>query len=111
MTNKNEKFIKRNQEIFDDMMTYFKDNYDKIRLILVSPEIGIYLTLFGIYSEEEYQEVMDRMIITTIDDKSIRFIIDPYMAADKVQFVMKGKNEIRFDVPCICGIYSDEKHP
>jgi hypothetical protein len=42
--------------------------------------------------------------------KGITFIEDIYQRNDSVYFVMK-ENVLKFNPPCVCGIYSDEVHP
>jgi hypothetical protein len=110
-TDKDKKYIERNQKSFDELVQFIEDNKDDVRLGLVSPEMGAYLILFDLYDEEEYTGNIDGVLICTINDKPFRFVIDPYLPASIVQFVMKGENTIKFDVPCVCGIYGDEKHP
>ena len=42
----------------------------------------------------------------------IRILIDPYQPVSRVNFLYrKDPNNVYFDIPCVCGIYSDEKHP
>jgi hypothetical protein len=108
--NRKDKFIKRNQETFTELIDFIKNNRGETGLALISSEMGAYLTYFDLFSEEEYIKAKEGMLIVDVDGRPFRFMIDPYLGADKVQFIMRGENQIKFDVPCVCGIYSDEPH-
>ncbi len=95
------KFAEKNKDKINEMLQYIEDNKTNIRLIIASSELFYYLT-----SIEGFNELNDEML----KYGKIRILRDSYHVTNIVSFVMKS-NHIRFDVPCICGIFSDERHP
>jgi hypothetical protein len=106
---KNEKFIKRNQEHFDKLVKLVDEHGDNIRCLIISSEMSALGELFEEFNFD-YKEPYD-LAFGEINGKKLVILVNPYAPASLIQVVFKGDNEISFDIPCVCGIYSDEKHP
>lgn len=95
-----EKFIKRNTSNFQKFQKYVFNNSNNIFRIVVSPEMFEYLKYFS-----SIEKINDNML----KYNNIPIIIESYAQTDAIYFILKD-NKIIFDLPCICGIYKDEKH-
>lgn len=96
----NEEFIKRNISNFKNFQKYVFNNSNNIFRIVVSPEMFKYLKFFD--------------FIIKIDDNLLKYnnisiIIEPFAQTDAIYFILKD-NKILFNLPCVCGLYKDEKH-
>lgn len=96
----NIEFLNRNISNFKNFQKYVFNNSKNIFRIVVSPTMFIYLKHFN--------------FIEKIDDNMLKYyeipiIIEPYAQTDAIYFILK-ENKILFDLPCVCGIYEDEKH-
>ena len=98
-----EKFIEKNKESLERLNTFIANEKKNIRLIITSIEVYAYLEKMA-DSEPLYND-------TSIKYKGVRIISEVYYPPKKLTFVMKGMNEIDLNIPCMCGIYSDEKDP
>jgi hypothetical protein len=85
-----ERFKEENKDKLEEMENVL--SISKVRYITVSSEMVHYL---------------DGML----EGKVI--LINHYMASNRIDIVMKSDSvyPIRFFIPCICGIYPNEKHP
>ena len=96
-----EKFIERNQENLEKLDKFIDDNSGDIGQIVMSPEL-----LEGIKMLPDYDEIF----ISISRYKKIKIKVDPYAPAQRLYFIRKSE-AIDFNIPCICGLYSDEQHP
>jgi hypothetical protein len=74
----------------------------EIQLILTSSVMFEYLKILDGSEFDETHEILKF--------RGKRVITNDYIPTHQIHFVMKA-NRIGFDLPCICGIYYDEKHP
>lgn len=93
-----EKFIEKNKDSIKELNDFINNN--DVNLIIVCPEMAIALQYYP------DSESIDSELIKYMDK---RVIIDPY-GSSSVKFVLKN-NMIRFNTPCLCGIFNDEIHP
>jgi hypothetical protein len=106
------KFNQKNKENFKKLNNYIDNESKDIRLIIASTEMFEYLMA------SEHAEVVNLLIdgefdydgISSLKYKGKRVIRDIWSPAGSIYFVLKS-SAITFNVPCICGIYKDEKHP
>jgi hypothetical protein len=97
----NDKFLNRNKENFDKLNLFIEQNRNNLCLICNSPEMW------------EYLKLSDKCVVYKEDHmkyNNIRVIVDGYFLTPAIGFIMKD-NRIKFDLPCVCGIYSNEIHP
>jgi len=99
------KFLLKNEKNFDDLNKYIDDHYNDIRIIITSPELFQYFK--ECYSDEN--DVKKTFNSEFLMYRGKRMIVDDYCPAPKIYFLRKS-NSINFNLPCICGIYSDEEH-
>ena len=95
-----EKFKIKNSENIIRLNEFMDVNINNIHIILASPEMYGYLKLLDgcdIKSED----------IIYFKGKSVKRM--DYFPAGGINFVMKD-NYIKFELPCICGLYRDEQH-
>lgn len=95
-----EKFKIKNSENITKLIEFIDDNINNIHMVLASPEMYEWLKLF------EECDVRTEEIIY-FKGKSVKRM--DYFPADGINFVMKD-NYIKFELPCICGLYKDEQH-
>lgn len=91
-----ENFLQKNEKQLEELFQYVENNRDKILNIYTSPELF------------EYIKSSQHMLNSTFN--GIRIVRDEWATANKVRFVMK-EHFIKFNLPCMCGIYDDEIHP
>jgi len=98
------KFKLRNEETIKKFESFIFENRDDI--ILICAGYG----MIGWIQEitECIEEPYDIFILSKYNN--LRVLPDSSVTEDNLVFVMKD-NSIKFDVPCLCGIYSDEVHP
>lgn len=95
------KFLIKNKENIEKLNQFIDDNKDNISRMITSPE------LFSSLKELPDTEL-------TVHDNTIKYknkfvMMDVYFPAKSINFIFKDKR-IDFDLPCICGYYSDESH-
>lgn len=101
---RNIKFQERNRENFKKLNDFIDNNKDNIRTIICSGE------LYGFLIES-----VDAKVKNPDDENKLyyyrgkRLVVDYYSPAKPVNFVLKY-NDIKFEMPCICGYYEDEQH-
>ena len=96
-----EKFDIRNEDNMKALNKFIDDN--EISLIVASSPLFYWLEFFS----DDPEMSVDGEIFRY---RGIKVIYDCYFSSKSFGFVKKEDN-IKFDVPCVCGIYSDEKHP
>lgn len=96
------KFLEKNKSNLEELNKIIDDNFDNIRRIITSTEIFCFLLDGGLINPVANDTIGKY--------KNITIISDPYYLSKEINFVFKDKGII-LDVPCVCGIYSDEKHP
>jgi hypothetical protein len=108
MINK-DKFIEKNKENIDKLNKYINEHREDIRMILVSPEM---LYAFKDYYESDCTDYKEKseFMEEHLKYKGVRMVRDCYSPAKRIYFVRKSES-VDFNIPCICGIYSDEIHP
>ena len=99
--NPQKKFKLKNIKNIDTLNDYIDNNTDNIQAILASPEMYEWLKEF-----KECDIISENII--HYKGKLVHRMY--YFLANKLNFVFKD-SYIKFDLPCICGIYGDEKHP
>jgi hypothetical protein len=97
-----DKFKAKNEANIKLLNDFVECRLSEIHLILTSPVMYEYLKLL---EDSEYDGFYE-----TLKFHGKRVITDAYLQTHQIHFVMKA-NRIDFDLPCICGIYKDEKHP
>jgi hypothetical protein len=93
-----EKFKEKNEEALEELESVL--NISKVRYMVISPELSVYLMegepKGGVWIWKE------KLIV----------IPNPYQRAGRLDIVMEnGLYSIDFMIPCVCGIYENEKHP
>ena len=94
------KFLKKNEKNIINLDSFLDSNKNDIDLIIVSVEMFLYLQLF-----DKCETISDTLILYD----GIRVFSLPYASTNHVKFIKKSDN-ISFDLPCVCGVYSDEQH-
>jgi len=102
-----EKFVFKNKENIEKLDKYIDEHRDDIRMMIVSPEI--FYSFLEYYETSDYREKTDLME-EQMKYRGVRMVRDDYSPAKRIYFVRKSES-IDFNVPCVCGIYSDEPHP
>lgn len=95
-----DKFKIKNLENINKLNEFIDNNINNIHLILASPEMYEYLKLF------DDCDVKTEDIIS-FKGKYVKRI--DYLVSSGINFVFKD-SYIKFELPCICGLYNDEKH-
>ena len=101
------KFLNKNKNNFEKLNQFININRNNIRLILASPEMCEYLK-----SSNDCENIIHKGYpeFTHIKYKGIFVIEIPLkFPINVINFILKN-NDIKFNIPCICGIYKDEKH-
>lgn len=113
MSKRKEKFIERNQEYIDRLIKLINKHKGDIRCVLLSSELSYLLPMFDVVKlDDDHRDFLYGMEFGEIDGDRVMFIQQTYLPAGTAQLVLKGENEVNdFDIPCVCGIYSDEEHP
>lgn len=96
------KFLEKNKENLDKLNSFIDEKKDSIRCVIASVELFEYL--------KEFNDDKDHILENTMRYRGIRIISDCYFPSNLISFAFKD-TDIRFDVPCLCGIYKGEKHP
>jgi hypothetical protein len=97
-----DRFITRNKANINRLDNFIDNCKIDIQLIITSPVMFEYLKILEGSEFDEFNELLKY--------RGKRVITDSYLKTDQVNFVMKN-NKIDFNLPCVCGIYKDEKHP
>src|SRR3989304_5269397 len=95
------KFLEKNKTKIDELNSFIDNNFDNISQILVSCEM--YECLKSLIDFECITEYRIRY-------KKIRVVKMPYYPAHILNFTFKDKM-LKFELPCVCGIWKDEHHP
>ena len=95
------KFFDKNVKAFAELDKLIFEG-DDIRKIIISIELKVYLE-----DSPDYEVVSEHLTRY----KKRHVIVDPYSPAGTMRFIRKDSEHIKFEVPCVCGIYKDEKHP
>lgn len=95
-----EKFKIKNAENIEKLNEFIDKNINNIHMILASPEMYEWLKLF------DDCDIRTKDVIY-FKGKNVK-IID-YFPSGGINFVFKNAY-IKFELPCICGFYKDEKH-
>lgn len=95
-----EKFKERNEDCINRLNKFIDENVNNIHMILASPEMFEYLKLF-----DDSEIKLD----TYIKYKGKNVTKMDYFPTGGINFVLKN-NYIKFELPCICGLYKDEQH-
>lgn len=108
------KWIKRNKSFIKRLTK--SSNDDNVIAIVMAIELVHYLI--------EYTDLMIVEVFNNDDEhyaiksdlerkkgRGTRIMVDMYQPAGRVNFIYrKHRNNIRFDIPCVCGFYKDEPH-
>lgn len=107
-----EKFIQRNQKHVDGLLSKVKEHGKNIRCLMVSSEMVMLGEFFDEVVMDDHNREMYNPAIWTVGGNKLIVMVNPYMPSDVIQLVLRDDedNKIKFDVPCVCGIYSDEEH-
>lgn len=97
-----EKFKEKNVGSYMELDSLLKMKDSDIRYIVVSNELTPYL--------------IDKVDVVNGGSwlwNGKIMIPNPYQASGRMDFILNNGvvYTIRFNMPCICGIYKDEKHP
>ena len=103
MIKSDKKFLAKNSENIAKLNAYIDANKDDLYLIITSPEMFEWLKII------ENGIMTDNVIM--IIYRGIRVLNNPYNSTKRLTFVKKSSDYIDFNLPCVCGIYPDEKHP
>jgi hypothetical protein len=95
-----EKLLLKNVDAINKLNQYIDNNINNISMILASPETGELL---------KHLDDCDIISDNIIKYKGISVKIMEYFSSRNINFVLKD-TVIKFDLPCICGLYSDEQH-
>ena len=98
-----EKFKEKNKEPYVELDSFLELSKDNIRYIVCTMELGGYIT-------ENDDDVLTSGMWLWNDRPMIP---NPYQSPKRLDFILKDNtvHTIGFFVPCVCGIYEDEKHP
>ena len=91
-----DKFVEKNYDEYEEMEQVFSSPTTKIRYIVISPELDAYL------KDDTWR-------------KNYSVLINPYQPPANLEMItnvsgMDLVKIIKFNLPCICGVYGDEKH-
>ena len=86
------KFITKNEEPIEGVKSVLYNT--KVRYVVVSVELDPYISVLNILGK-------------------VTKLINPYMSSNQLDIIVEGRviHNVRFMLPCVCGIYGDEKHP
>lgn len=98
-----EKFKEKNKEPYIELDNFLKVSKDNIRYIVCTMELGAYIT-------ENNDDVLTSGMWLW---NGRPMIPNPYQPPKRLDFILKDNtvHTIEFSVPCLCGIYENEKHP
>jgi len=107
MTNK-DKFHEKNKENIEKLNKYIDEHRKDIRMIIVSPEM---FYVFKDYYESDCSDYQEKSEFQAEHMKymGVRVVRDDYSPGKRIYFLRKSES-IDFNLPCVCGIYSDESH-
>jgi hypothetical protein len=94
------KFEEKNKENINKLDKFIAENEDDILKIRISPELRAFF-------EEHYG--LKEKFENQYELRKIRITVDNYQPPKRIYFIRKSEC-IDFNLPCICGIYSDESH-
>ena len=99
-----EKFKFRNEEAIKKFESFISENRNNILLICIGYGMVGWIQEITECIEEPYEV----FLLKKYDN--LKVLADSSVIEDNLVFVMKN-DSIKFDVPCLCGIFSDEVHP
>jgi hypothetical protein len=106
MTQKEQKFLDKNKEEIIKLDKFIDENKDNISLIIISFELFCYYfknsDKFKLINNENFSDFLGLY-------KDVRVLGSMYHSTENIGFVMIN-DYIKLNVPCVCGIYSDEDH-
>lgn len=100
-----EKFKEKNKTVINELNSFIDENIEgrKLRLIIAGTSMFYYL--------KELEEVQD--ITSSFHEmykyRGVRVMLDIYQSDSNISYVMK-ENNVKFNIPCICGYFDDEVH-
>jgi hypothetical protein len=94
------KFYERNEEQINELNHFIKKNRENIHLIIVSSEMYQWLKLFP----KSTLVGSDILKYDGINVKNVGILV-----TNGINFLFKD-SYIKYEIPCICGKYSDENH-
>ena len=113
-----EAFIKRNEKLLKKLKKMA--NNDNVTTIIMSPELAYHLSestknvnvkeheCRGGYIEYFYRH---KSKLPNRVEFGTRIITDAFQPAGKVSFIYREHpDNLRFEVPCVCGFFNDEDH-
>ena len=102
-TNKkeNDKFLKRNKDNKKKLDLFIKNN--DVKSVVCSNPLFFWLRFYE--TDDEFKGSHE----TRFKYKNTTVLLDDFYPSTVFGFILRNNN-IKFDVPCVCGIYSDEKH-
>ena len=100
------RWLDRNQKKLDKLEEYL-DSHDNIRISVISHELMVHMWEYTDY--ERWGECLDPDQDSCLIYNKCRFIADPFRPSGEIKFLGTTK-QFNFEVPCVCGIYSDEPH-
>ena len=95
------KFEEKNKENIDRLDKFIAENEADIIKIIISAELETFFI-------EHYK--MIEGFKNHFKLGKIRVIVDYYQPPKRVYFIRRSES-IDFNIPCMCGIYSNEPHP
>jgi len=108
------KWVKRNKTFIKRLEKNAND--DNVVAMIMAIELVYYLReytdLIKVKTFNDGEEVYAiKSDLERRKEYGCRIIVDIYQPAGRVNFIYrKHRNNIRFDIPCVCGFYSDEPH-
>jgi frataxin-like iron-binding protein CyaY len=109
MTKTEKKFIKKNREVIKELNDFIDNNKDDISTLIVSIEMFLYLlVVIGDLDvdSEKYESALNMKVGRY---RGVKIIYNEYMPVKNVKYSLKSEG-FEFNIPCICGIFSDEPH-
>lgn len=99
-----EGFLKRNKAVMDKLDNIVED-LNPLGFIM-SSELAI--ALLG-YTDQMVDDEPNGIKFKYLRYNGVRVIRDPYAASGAIR-VLHRKPDLEFEVPCVCGWFSDENH-
>ena len=113
MSERKDKFIKRNQKHVDELISKIKKHEGNVRCLIMPTElVGLPEYFDEIVQITDNGDSLDGTCVWEINGTKIIVILNVFFPSDIIQIILKDDNEnkVKLDVPCICGYYSDEEH-
>ncbi len=86
------KFVSKNEEPIEGIKSVLYNT--KVRYAVVSTELNGIMGDLGILGK-------------------VTKLINPYIPPNQLDIIVEGRiiHNVKFNMPCVCGIYGDEVHP